>query len=205
LATNLFLSILLCLRCSVLFSAVVISFVVHYFFFLYLASLSCREFAQHFWCERGVQEIVDVGSSQHIGQILPTTEPSLRSRDIVVRPRGDYLIRITECHPAFLDFHFPILFPIGQLSWSPSLCVQGSSERARESALCRTVQRSRRVAHPVHHAHANQYLCCDINGSICTNTATVYCTVPSQINLCHAKCHAHVLLKGRPKGPSRNC
>ena len=43
-------------------------------------------------------------------------------RDIVLHLRGNNeLIRISECHPAYLPLHYVLLFPYGELGWEPQL------------------------------------------------------------------------------------
>jgi hypothetical protein len=67
---------------------------------------------------------------------LPTTDtevaviipgPSDRAydiRDIIVFPRGGGLRRINELHPLYHSMHFVVLFPTGQLGWSPGIPYQ---------------------------------------------------------------------------------
>jgi len=50
--------------------------------------------------------------------IIPGDEDSCaNSRDIILRSHGGHLTRITECHPAYIALHFPLLSPTGQLGW----------------------------------------------------------------------------------------
>jgi hypothetical protein len=54
--------------------------------------------------------------------IIPGDEDSCaNSRDIILRPCRGPLVRISECHPAYIALHFPLLSPTGQLSWSPEI------------------------------------------------------------------------------------
>jgi hypothetical protein len=58
-------------------------------------------------------------SDNELAIIIPGDEDAFaNSRDILLRPRGGPLIRITECHPSFIPLHFPLLCPTGQLSWN---------------------------------------------------------------------------------------
>ena len=64
---------------------------------------------------------------------LPTTEHELaiiipgdedafiNSRNVILRARGGRLFQITECNPAYLPLHFPLLFPTGQLRWDSQI------------------------------------------------------------------------------------
>ncbi|KAF6135053.1 hypothetical protein GIB67_014102 [Kingdonia uniflora] len=50
------------------------------------------------------------------GQETPST------RDIVVYLRGGHeLMRISECHPAYLPMHYVLLFPYGEMGWEPEM------------------------------------------------------------------------------------
>ncbi|KAG5545928.1 hypothetical protein RHGRI_018180 [Rhododendron griersonianum] len=43
-------------------------------------------------------------------------------RDIILHLRGDNgLMRINECHPAYLPLHYVLLFPYGELGWEPEM------------------------------------------------------------------------------------
>ena len=43
-------------------------------------------------------------------------------RDIVIHLRGNHeLMRVSECHPAYLPLHYVLLFPHGELGWEPGL------------------------------------------------------------------------------------
>ena len=49
--------------------------------------------------------------------LIPGDENALaNAQDIIIRHRGGALQRISQCHPAFLSLHFPLLFPTGQES-----------------------------------------------------------------------------------------
>jgi hypothetical protein len=57
-------------------------------------------------------------AANELALLIPGDEDACaNSQDIILRPRGGPLTRITECHPAFLTLHFPLLFPTGQLGW----------------------------------------------------------------------------------------
>lgn len=43
-------------------------------------------------------------------------------RDIILHLRGNNeLMKISECHPAYLPLHYVLLFPYGELGWEPEL------------------------------------------------------------------------------------
>ncbi len=56
------------------------------------------------------------------------------SQHIILRPTGGPLMCITECHPAYLSLHFPLLFPTRQPSWHPHIpYVQTDSCASQQS------------------------------------------------------------------------
>ena len=67
-----------------------------------------------------------------IAVILPGDGTQKRvSRDIVVHGRGDQrLMRISECHPAYLPLHYVLLFPFGELGWDDTLIYWDVSRNA---------------------------------------------------------------------------
>jgi len=59
-------------------------------------------------------------TQQELAVIIPNdSRTRANSREIIVRPRGGGLMRMSECHPAYFSLHFPLLSPSGQLSWEP--------------------------------------------------------------------------------------
>ncbi|GFS36770.1 hypothetical protein Acr_00g0047940 [Actinidia rufa] len=62
-------------------------------------------------------------TSDEIGVILPGDGSKVNGmRDIVLHLRGNNeLMRISECHPAYLPLHYVLLFPHGELGWEPQL------------------------------------------------------------------------------------
>ncbi|XP_057465712.1 uncharacterized protein LOC130755327 [Actinidia eriantha] len=62
-------------------------------------------------------------TSDEIAVILPGDGTEVNEmRDIVLHLRGNNeLMRISECHPAYLPLHYVILFPHGELGWEPPL------------------------------------------------------------------------------------
>ncbi|KAF6164266.1 hypothetical protein GIB67_010236 [Kingdonia uniflora] len=65
----------------------------------------------------------NLSSTDEITVILPRDgqeDPS--TRDIVVYLRGgDELMRISECHPAYLPMHYVLLFPHREMGWEPEM------------------------------------------------------------------------------------
>ncbi|KAG5561267.1 hypothetical protein RHGRI_004335 [Rhododendron griersonianum] len=54
-------------------------------------------------------------------------------RDIILHLRGDNgLMRINECHPAYLPLHYVLLFPYGELGWEPEMKNYRLFERPNE-------------------------------------------------------------------------
>ncbi|GFZ19875.1 hypothetical protein Acr_28g0005800 [Actinidia rufa] len=62
-------------------------------------------------------------TSDEIAVILPGDGTEVNGmRDIVLHLRGNNeLMRISECHPAYLPLHYVLLFPRGELGWEPQL------------------------------------------------------------------------------------
>ena len=77
-------------------------------------------------------------ASQELALIIPGDEHALaNAQDIIIRPRGGPLIRISHCHPAFLTLHFPLLCPTAQESWSPNIPLASASPNStRHVSLC---------------------------------------------------------------------
>ena len=67
-------------------------------------------------------------TSQELAVTIPGDEHALANvQDIIIRPCGGPLIRISHCHPAFLALHFPLLCPTAQESWSPNIPLASAS------------------------------------------------------------------------------
>ena len=61
-------------------------------------------------------------AQNELAAIIPgDVDSCINSRQIIIRSKGGPLIRMTECHPAYVALHFPLLAPSGQLSWDPSM------------------------------------------------------------------------------------
>ncbi|KAF6144579.1 hypothetical protein GIB67_006071 [Kingdonia uniflora] len=62
----------------------------------------------------------NLSSTDEIAVILPGDGSKISSvRDIIVYLKVELgLMRISECHPAYLPLHYVLLFPTGQLGWS---------------------------------------------------------------------------------------
>lgn len=57
-----------------------------------------------------------------LAAIIPgDVETCINSREVIVRSKGGPLIRMTECHPAYIALHFPLLAPTGQRGWDPEM------------------------------------------------------------------------------------
>ena len=57
-----------------------------------------------------------------LAAIIPgDVETCINTRQIIVRPKGGPLWRMTECHPPYIALHFPLLAPTGQLGWDPDM------------------------------------------------------------------------------------
>jgi Helitron helicase-like domain at N-terminus len=77
-------------------------------------------------------------ATNELALIIPGDEDSLaNSQDIIIRPRGGPLKHITECHPAYITLHFPLLLPTGQLSWTPNIAyTSDTASSSRHVSLC---------------------------------------------------------------------
>ncbi|KAF7138016.1 hypothetical protein RHSIM_Rhsim07G0256200 [Rhododendron simsii] len=62
-------------------------------------------------------------TSDEIAVVIPGDGTEVSGmRDIILHLRGDNgLMRINECHPAYLPLHYVLLFPRGELGWEPEL------------------------------------------------------------------------------------
>jgi Helitron helicase-like domain at N-terminus len=69
------------------------------------------------------QRRYNLPTTQHeLAAIIPNdTHTRSNSREIIIRPRGGGLMRVSECHPAYFSLHFSLLSPCGQLSWEPNM------------------------------------------------------------------------------------
>jgi Helitron helicase-like domain at N-terminus len=68
------------------------------------------------------QRRYNLPTSNEVAVILPGNESeSQATRDVVIYLRGGPLQRIHEAHPAYLPLHYVLLFPRGELGWSPTL------------------------------------------------------------------------------------
>ena len=57
-----------------------------------------------------------------LAAIIPgDVETCINTRDVIIRPKGGPLLRITECHPSYIALHFPLLAPTAQRGWSPDM------------------------------------------------------------------------------------
>ena len=71
-----------------------------------------------------------------LATIIPgDIDTCINSRQIIVRPKGGPLIRMTECHPAYIALHFPLLAPTGQLGWNPDMLHSPLHPRGKRNRL----------------------------------------------------------------------
>ncbi|KAG5549105.1 hypothetical protein RHGRI_014469 [Rhododendron griersonianum] len=65
----------------------------------------------------------NVPTTDEIAVVIPGDGTEVSGmRDIILHLRGDNgLMRINECHPAYLPLHYVLLFPRGELGWEPEL------------------------------------------------------------------------------------
>ena len=77
-------------------------------------------------------------ASEELAMLIPGDENALaNAQDIIIRHRGGALQRISQCHPAFLSLHFPLLFPTGQESWtSNEPDIDGDDDATEGVSLC---------------------------------------------------------------------
>ena len=78
------------------------------------------------------------GTSKELAVLILGDEEALaNAQDIIVRPRGGPLVHISQCHPAFIALHFPLLCPTGQSSWTPNMSYASANDDAtRHISLC---------------------------------------------------------------------
>jgi len=58
-------------------------------------------------------------ASHELAAIIPgDIDTCVNSRDVIIRPRGGPLQRVSECNPAYVTLHFPLLAPTGQEGWN---------------------------------------------------------------------------------------
>ncbi|GFS38131.1 hypothetical protein Acr_00g0055910 [Actinidia rufa] len=74
-------------------------------------------------CCDGQKTVYNLPTSDEIAVILPGDGTKVNGmRDIILHLRGNNeLMRISECHPAYLPLHYVLLFPHGELGWEPQL------------------------------------------------------------------------------------
>src|SRR6267378_1601010 len=71
-------------------------------------------------------------NTHEVAAILPAnSELSTGSQDIIIHNIGGNFRRITECNHAYLPLHFPLLFPTGQLGWTPQMKYANTSSQYR--------------------------------------------------------------------------
>lgn len=61
-------------------------------------------------------------TSNELAAIIPgDVDSCVNARDVVVRLKGGPLLRVSECNPAYIPWHFPLLAPTGQMGWNTDL------------------------------------------------------------------------------------
>lgn len=61
-------------------------------------------------------------SPDDFGVIIPADYNNLKySRDIIIQKRDNFFIRISESHPVVHPASYVLLFPSGELGWSPNM------------------------------------------------------------------------------------
>ena len=61
-------------------------------------------------------------ANYELAAIIPgNVDTCIACHDIIIRPKGSPLICISECHPAYIPLHFPLLAPTGQLGWNTDM------------------------------------------------------------------------------------
>lgn len=90
-----------------------------------------------------------------LAAIIPgDVDTCINSRQIIVRPKGGPLIRMTECHPSYVALHFPLLAPTGQKSWHPDMKYRhlhpsrSNGNRRNRLTLCDYLQFRLHIRHP---------------------------------------------------------
>jgi hypothetical protein len=76
-------------------------------------------------------------SENELALIVPGDEHALaNAQQILLRPRGGPLVRISQCDPSFLTLHFPLLMPTGQYGWEPNIpFVSSTANSTRHVSL----------------------------------------------------------------------
>ena len=68
-------------------------------------------------------------SVNDFGVIIPADQFPLKyTRDIIIQQKDDKLVRISESHPLVDALSYPLLFPSGELGWSPEMKFQVNQE-----------------------------------------------------------------------------
>ena len=61
-------------------------------------------------------------ASYELVAIIPSdVNTCITSREVIVRPKGGPLLRITECHPSYVALHFPLLSLTAQRGWDTDM------------------------------------------------------------------------------------
>ena len=61
-------------------------------------------------------------NTHELAAIIPgDVDSCANARDVIIRPRGGPLLRVSECNPAYIPWQFPLLAPTAQRGWDTDI------------------------------------------------------------------------------------